>query len=84
MCILAAGDARHIAWAKRGGEILDLYGDGHYLNMNRFDTPDSAQTCFPPENWARLQTVKAQYDPHNLFRPLDYYRTDDGNGDMAV
>ncbi len=78
-----AGDAEHIAWAAQGGEILDLYGEGHYLNMNRFDTADSTETCFPPANWARLQAVKAQYDPHNMFRPLDYFRTDDGFSGIA-
>lgn len=82
--MLTAGDAEHIAWADRGGEILDLYGEGHYTNMNRFDTPESTETCFPPENWARLQSVKAHYDPHNLFRPLDYYRADHGFSDMAA
>jgi len=46
------GDAEHIAWAAQGGEILDLYAEGHYLNMNRFDSADSTQTCFPPDNWA--------------------------------
>ncbi len=51
--------------------------------MNRFDTADSTETCFPPANWARLQEVKAKYDPHNLFRPLDYFRTDDGFSGLA-
>jgi len=78
-----AGDAEHIAWAAQGGDILDLYGEGHYINMNRFDSADSTETCFPPANWARLQEVKAKYDPHNLFRPLDYFRTDDGFSGLA-
>ncbi len=60
------GDAEHIARAARGGEILDLYAEGHDLNMNRFDSEDSTQTCFPPDNWARLQQLKMKYDPHKL------------------
>ncbi len=82
--VACTGDAEHIAWAAQGGEILDLYAEGHYLNMNRFDSADSTQTCFPPDNWARLQQVKTEYDPHNLFRPLDYYRTNDGFSGVAA
>lgn len=52
--------------------------------MNRFDNPDSIETCYPPENWARLQAVKRKYDPHHLYRGLDYYRTDDGFGNQAA
>ena len=81
---LGAGDAKHIAWAAQGGEILDLYGDAHYINMNRFDSQGSIESCYPPENWARLQELKAQYDPHQLYRQLDYYRTDDGFGNQAA
>ena len=51
--------------------------------MNRFDAPDSTETCFPAPNWARLQDIKETYDPHQLFRPLDYYRTDDGFSGIA-
>lgn len=51
--------------------------------MNRFDSANSTQTCFPPANWAQLEEVKATYDPHNLFRPLDYFRTDDGFSGVA-
>ena len=78
-----AGDADHIAWAAQGGEILDQHAEGHYINMNRFDSPDSIETSYPSANWARLVDLKAQYDPHNLFRPLDYYRTDDGLSGIA-
>lgn len=81
LCV--AGDAEHIAWAAEGGLIMDPYAQGHYINMNRFDTLDSTKTCFPPANWARLQQVKQAYDSKNLFRPLDYYRTDDGFSGVA-
>ena len=82
--VVLTGDAEHMAWADQGGEILDLYGDGHYLGMNRFDTPDSTETCFPPDNWTRLTEVKTTYDPHSLFRPLDYYKTNSGFGTAAA
>ena len=81
--LCSAGDAEHIAWAAEGGTILDHYAQGHYINMNRFDAPESIETCFPPSNWGRLQQVKKAYDPRNLFRPLDYYRTDDGFSGVA-
>lgn len=77
------GDAGHIAWAAEGGRILDDYAKGHYISMNRFDTAESTESCFPPPNWARLQEVKAAYDPDDLFRPLDYYRTDGGFSGIA-
>lgn len=84
MSVPAAGDAEHTAWADRGGEVLHLHGEGHYINMNRFDTPDSTETCFPPKYWARLQMRRLSMNPHNLFLPLDYYRADHGFSDMAA
>lgn len=80
---ITAGDAAHIAWAAQGNDILDPFTEGHYLNMNKFDAPESVETCFPADNWARLVQVKAKYDPHSLFRPLDYYRTDEGTSGIA-
>ncbi len=78
-----AGDAEHVEWANQGGDILDQYSQAHYINNNRFDSADSSETCFPAPNWARLQQLKAMYDPHGLFRPLDYFRTDNGFSGIA-
>ena len=42
------------------------YRCGHYPSF--VETPADASTLFDAETWARLQTVKAEYDPADLFR----------------
>ena len=37
-----------------------------YTNFT--DAPTDPRMCFPPESFERLQQVKMQYDPDDLFR----------------
>lgn len=37
-----------------------------------FEVPDDASRSYEAGIFARLQGIKAQYDPNNLFRDLNY------------
>jgi FAD/FMN-containing dehydrogenase len=60
----------HRAWARALHE--DLEPDttpGVYLNFTSdADDQDRVRDTFGPEKYARLQALKDQYDPQNLFR----------------
>jgi FAD/FMN-containing dehydrogenase len=58
--------AATIADVARVVDALAPYEDGHYLNFveEEFDV----SRAFSPEAWARLQRVKGEYDPEDLFR----------------
>ena len=44
--------------------------DACYVNETDFTRrPERARRCFSPENWERLQKVRARYDPHGMFEP---------------
>ena len=50
------------------GRIADLvrpYRAGYYPNF--VEEPADASAFFDPTTWARLRTVKAAYDPANVF-----------------
>jgi FAD/FMN-containing dehydrogenase len=50
-------------WAKVRGE-----GNGVYVNFVQEDDPERLNDAYPPATMARLQQVKAKYDPDNFFR----------------
>jgi FAD/FMN-containing dehydrogenase len=67
----AADDEANIAWAR--GVFADVAErfptTGAYLNFPGFgeEGPALAERAYK-DNYARLQAVKAKYDPENLFR----------------
>jgi FAD/FMN-containing dehydrogenase len=62
-------DADLIGWAKQNHASLLPYASGHYVNfMTADEVKDPAREAYEPELLARLQHVKAQYDPANVFR----------------
>jgi FAD/FMN-containing dehydrogenase len=62
-------DADLIGWAKQNHAALLPYASGHYVNfMTADEVKDPAREAYEPELLARLQQVKAQYDPANVFR----------------
>lgn len=66
----AAGDVANIAWVRDIIEAMAPYSDGsRYLNFAGFQEEGDAmmRRSFGPQ-YARLAALKAQYDPHNLFR----------------
>ena len=45
---------------------LSLDEDGNYVNVTEREEESSIR-CAYGTNYARLQRLKARYDPHNLF-----------------
>ncbi|HEU4323860.1 MAG TPA: LLM class flavin-dependent oxidoreductase [Roseiflexaceae bacterium] len=49
-------------------EELHAYFDGLYLSFDTDQRPERIGDAFPPRTLERLRTLKAHYDPENLFR----------------
>src|SRR4029077_2556483 len=67
----AAGDADHIAWARRTAAALGerSRSGGGYLNYGAPDEPiERVRAAYGDAKFERLRQVKRRYDPHNLFR----------------
>jgi len=64
----APGD-QHVAWVREGWESIRPFSTGgNYVNFQLAED-DSARTADAyGKNYERLQRVKAEYDPDNLFR----------------
>jgi FAD/FMN-containing dehydrogenase len=64
-----AGPDEHVAWVRDGWKSIRPFSTGgNYVNFQLAED-DSARTADAyGKNYARLQRIKAQYDPHNLFR----------------
>jgi FAD/FMN-containing dehydrogenase len=59
----------HIDWARAARNALAGYGSGGmYVNFTSEGGDRNRRASYPPETYARLQSVKAQYDPTNIFR----------------
>ncbi|HKC27444.1 MAG TPA: FAD-binding oxidoreductase [Jatrophihabitans sp.] len=54
-------------WARAARDAMAAYGNGRtYVNFT--GEGGKAQQAYPPEMFARLQSVKDRYDPTNMFR----------------
>jgi len=63
-----ANNARTIAWSKEYWRMLHPHSaGGAYVNMMMDEGMDRVRAAYR-DNYPRLTQVKAQYDPHNLFR----------------
>jgi len=63
-----ADNANMIAWAKAYWEALHPHSaGGAYVNMMMDEGADRVRASYG-ENYTKLATVKAKYDPNNLFR----------------
>lgn len=59
----------HIAWAREARDAMATYGKGEtYVNFAGEGGDDNVRTSYPPAIYGRLQAVKNQYDPFNVFR----------------
>ena len=65
-----ADDQANIGWARAVIADLQPFGaDGSYLNFAGFgEERDALVQKSYQGNYARLQAIKAHYDPHNLFQ----------------
>lgn len=63
-----ADDARCIAWARGFFKAMEPHALGSvYVNFMPADETDRVQAAYGP-NFARLASIKAAWDPQNLFR----------------
>ena len=72
-CITRTPDAGQLAdripWAQGARDAMATYGNGRtYVNFTGVGAADKARTTYPPEIFARLQSVKDEFDPTNVFR----------------
>ena len=57
----------HIGWARAAADSIRPFSSGaYYLNYLGEEEEDTIKAAFGP-NYARLMTVKKNYDPKNLF-----------------
>ncbi|MCO5223362.1 MAG: FAD-binding oxidoreductase [Thermomicrobiales bacterium] len=62
-------DTHLIDWARENHASLMPFATGHYVNfMTEDEIRDPARAAFEPALLARLQQIKAIYDPANVFR----------------
>lgn len=64
----AADNARNIAWARESYDLMrPCFASGRYVNyLGDDDGQDAVAAAYGP-NYQRLRTLKAKYDPANLF-----------------
>jgi FAD/FMN-containing dehydrogenase len=59
----------HLAWARAARNAMAPYGKGEaYVNFTGEGGDHNVRAAYPPQIYARLQAVKNQYDPFNVFR----------------
>jgi len=59
--------AVHVQWTREFWKAAEPYASGVYVNHIAEDEPGRVTAAYGP-NYARLVSVKSQYDPGNLFR----------------
>jgi hypothetical protein len=58
----------HVSWAKGlASDLAPHTTTGVYLNFTSDEGEDRVRSAFGPEKYARLQALKDEYDPSNLF-----------------
>ena len=63
-----AGEANQ-AWVRNAWHAIKPYSTGgNYINFQTSDETDERTLESYRENYRRLETIKAKYDPTNLFR----------------
>jgi FAD/FMN-containing dehydrogenase len=62
-----AEDERHAAWARETAAALEPYASGVYVNLLGTEGDERVRAAYGA-NYERLATLKARYDPANLFR----------------
>jgi FAD/FMN-containing dehydrogenase len=59
----------HVAWARTSWERIRPFSTGgNYVNFQLADDDPARTAAAYGSNYQRLRQVKADYDPHNLFR----------------
>ena len=60
--------ATHESWVADLASALQQSDKGAYVNFLGNEGEERIRAAYPNETWERLATIKAQYDPTNLFR----------------
>jgi hypothetical protein len=61
--------SEHIDWPRAARNALAIYGKGGmYVNFPGDAQEGDVDRSYPSQNRARLQAVRNQYDPLNVFR----------------
>jgi FAD/FMN-containing dehydrogenase len=55
-------------WVRGLKAALEPYGSGVYVNFMMDEGEERVRKAYGPEKFARLQALKARYDPDNFFR----------------
>jgi FAD/FMN-containing dehydrogenase len=59
----------NITWARNFRRDISHYATGGvYLNFIGNEGPERVRAAFGDEKYARLSRIKAEWDPHNVFR----------------
>ena len=58
----------HVAWVRESWETIRGYSTGNYVNFQVADDDTDRTAAAYGANFERLQRVKADVDPNNLFR----------------
>jgi FAD/FMN-containing dehydrogenase len=56
------------AWTEASAGALNQGRSGAYVGFMMDDGEASVRSVYPDVTWNRLASVKARYDPNNLFR----------------
>lgn len=65
----ASDDDRAVGWARSLFEAAAPHASGSvYVNFVSNEGRQRVQDAYPAETWDRLVSLKAKYDPRNLFR----------------
>ncbi len=60
--------ATHEAWTTDFAAAMQQGDTGAYVNFLKDEGEDRIRAAYPGKTWERLRTIKATYDPTNLFR----------------
>ena len=64
----SAGFDEERNWVRAMKAALEPYGSGVYVNFLMDEGEDRVRAAYGAEKFARLQKLKAEYDPDNFFR----------------
>ena len=60
---------RHMEWVRGFFGALEPFSKGVYVNFTNDDPAERVRSgAYNPEQWSRLVSLKAKYDPTNFFR----------------
>jgi hypothetical protein len=73
---------RHIEWVRGFFGALEPHSRGMYVNFASDDPDERVRSrAYSPQQWSRLVTLKAKFDPTNFFRlNANIPPTEDGQG----